>query len=145
MKAYRKVLRARMALLSALALFAVGLGIYDSFFATAEVKASNVFAFQCGITAVLGMAAAAAMVRYSSALRDENSLRRQYVKENDERMKAIRAKAGMPLNLAFAVALMVAGTVLGYCNELIFVTLIAVAAAQLLTAAVVKLIFMRVT
>ena len=113
--------------------------------ATAEIKASNVFAFQCGITAVLGMAAAAAMVRYSSALRDENSLRRQYVKENDERMKAIRAKAGMPLNLAFAVALMVAGTVLGYCNELIFVTLIAVAAAQLLTAAVVKLIFMRVT
>lgn len=144
MKVYRKVLRARMALLSALVLFAVGLGIYDSFFATAEIKASNVFAFQCGITAVLGMAAAAAMVRYGSALRDEKSMRRQYVIENDERMKAIRAKAGLPLNLFFSVALIVAGVIIGYYNELIFVTLVAVAAVQLLTAAVVKLIYMRI-
>lgn len=93
MKAYRKVLRARMALLSALVLFAVGLGIYDSFFVTAEVKASNVFAFQCGITVAFGAAAVATMVRYARALRDEKSMRRQYVIENDERMKAIRAKA----------------------------------------------------
>lgn len=101
MKAYRKVLRTRMILLSALALFAVGLGVYDSFFATAEVKASNVLAFQCGITVAFGAAAVATMVRYARALRDEKSMRRQYVVENDERMKAIRAKAGTPLNLFF--------------------------------------------
>lgn len=144
MKAYRKVLGTRMILLSALALFAVGLGVYDSFFATAEVKASNVFAFQCGITVAFGAAAVATMVRYARALRDEKSMRRQYVVENDERMKAIRAKAGMPLNLFFSVALIVAGVIIGYYNELIFVTLVAVAAVQLLTAAVVKLIYMRI-
>lgn len=48
------------------------------------------------------------------------------------------------MNLAFAVALMVAGVIIGYYNELIFITLVVVAAVQLLTAAVVKLIYMRI-
>lgn len=40
--------------------------------------------------------------------------------------------------------MIVAGVIIGYYNELIFVTLVAVAAVQLLTAAVVKLIYMRI-
>ena len=47
-------------------------------------------------------------------------------------MKAIRAKAGMPLTLYFAVVMIAAGTVIGYWNELIFVTLVIAAVAQLL-------------
>ena len=144
MQAYRKVIITRMVLLAALALFAAGLGTYDAFFASDAIRAHNVFAFQCGSTSALGVMALVYVMKYSQALRSDKILRQQYIKAHDERMKAIRAKAGMPLTLYFAVVMIAAGTVIGYWNELIFVTLVIAAVAQLLVAAVVKLIYTRI-
>lgn len=50
----------------------------------------------------------------------------------------------MPLTLYFAVVMIAAGTIIGYWNELIFVTLVIAAVAQLLVAAVVKLVYTRI-
>lgn len=144
MQAYRRVIITRMVLLAALALFAAGLGTYDAFFASDAIREHNVFTFQCGSTSALGVMALVCVMKYSQALRSDKILRQQYIKEHDERMQAIRAKAGMPLTLYFAVVMIAAGTVIGYWNELIFVTLVIAAVAQLLVAAAVKLIYTRI-
>lgn len=89
---YKKIMIVRMFLLSILALLAVGLGIYDMFLATAEIKASEIFEFQCGITTALGILCLLRIIQYRKALRNDKELQIQYNKENDERMKAIRAK-----------------------------------------------------
>ena len=57
MEKYRKTVIIRVILLSALALFAVGLGIYDVFRAADEVRSSEIFAFQCGLRTALGILA----------------------------------------------------------------------------------------
>src|SRR5699024_11615494 len=114
MQAYRRVIITRMVLLAALALFAAGLGIYDAFFASDAIREHNVFAFQCGSTSALGVMALVCVMNYSQALRSDKILRQQYIKEHDERMQAIRAKAGMPLTLYFAVVMIAAGTLIGY-------------------------------
>lgn len=144
MKAYRKVIIIRIILLAALALFAAGLGIYDAFFAGDAIRGHNVFAFQCGSTAALGVMALVCVMKYSQALRSEKIMRQQYIKAHDERMRAIRAKAGMPLSLYFPVLMIAVGTIIGYWNELIFLTLVVAAVAQLLVAAAVKLIYTRI-
>ncbi len=93
-----------------MALFAVGLGIYDVFRAADEVSSSEIFAFQCGLTTALGVLAIVMIIRYSRALRSEKALQIRRNKENDERMKAIRAKADMPTVLIFSVAIIAAGS-----------------------------------
>ena len=144
MKAYKKTIITRTILLVTLVLFAVGLGIYDAFFATAEMKANNIFNFQCGFTIALGALALILIIRYSKFLRNEKGLQEQYIKENDERMKAIRAKAGMPINLIFSIVMIVVGVVIGYYNELIFITLVTTAVIQLLASSIIKLIYTKI-
>lgn len=145
MKRYRKTLQIRMVLLTALAVFAVCLGIYDAFLAPEGVRTNSVFGFQCGVTTAMGVWAAACLLRYGKALRNGETLQRQYVREHDERMQAIRAKAGMPLSLIFSLAMMAGGIVLGYVNETVFVALTAAAALQLLAAVVVKGVYMKIS
>lgn len=70
METYKKIIIVRMFLLSMMALLAVGLGIYDVFWATAEIKASEIFEFQCGITTALGILALIRIIRYRKALRN---------------------------------------------------------------------------
>ncbi len=77
MEKYKKIIILRVFLLSVLALFAVGLGIYDVFWATSEVKSSGIFEFQCGITAALGILALVTIIRYRKALRSEKELKIQ--------------------------------------------------------------------
>lgn len=144
MKSYKKTIITRIILLSVLALFAVGFGTYDAFFATAEIKSNNVFSFQCGLTIALGTLALVCIIRYSKALRNNKKLQEQYIKENDERIKAIRAKAGIPIYLVFSIIMIVVGIIIGYFNELIFITLIATAAIQLLLACAIKLIYTKI-
>lgn len=144
MEKYRKSIITRVFLLSILALLAVGLGIYDAFWATAEVKASEIFEFQCGITTALGILALIMIIRYNKALRNEKELQIQYNKENDERMKAIRAKAGMPMILISSAVMGIVGIIIGYSNMTVFYTLTVVAALQLAIACITKLIYMKI-
>lgn len=144
MEKYKKVVIIRLFLLSILALLAVGLGIYDVFWATAEEKASNIFGFQCGGITALGILALIWIIRYRKVLRNERELKIQYDKENDERMKAIRAKAGMPMVLITSIVMIVLGIIIGYSNMTVFYALIAAAAAQLGIACVTKFIYTKI-
>lgn len=144
MEKYKKTITVRVYLLSVLALLAVGLGVYDVFWAAAEVKASDIFEFQCGVTAALGILATTRIIWYRRVLRNEKKLKIQYNKENDERMKAIRAKAGMPIVLIASVVMIVLGIIIGYSNMTVFYTLIAAAAAQLFIACVTKFIYTKI-
>lgn len=143
MKKYKKTLKIRRALLSLLAAAAIGLGIYNIFLAPEEVKSNVIFEFQYGFTAGLGALAIALMIQYTKALRSETALQLQYNKENDERMKTIRAKAGLPMSLISSVIMIAAGVVIGYVNTVVFYTLIAAAMCQIIAACIIKLICMR--
>jgi len=143
MDKYKKVLKRRIALLTIPVLLAVGLGIYDVFFASEVIKDSFIFGFQCGASIALGIMSATLIIYYRRILADDKKLKLQYNKENDERLKTIRAKAGMPMLLITSIGMIVAGIVAGYFNPTIFITLVAAAIAQMLIGAVIKQIYLR--
>lgn len=144
MEKYKKVIIIRVFLLSILVLLAVGLGIYDVFWAAAEVKASVIFGFQCGVTAALGILTLIRIILYRKVLRNEKELKIQYNKENDERRKAIRAKSGMPMVLITSVVMIVSGIIIGYSNITVFYALISAAAVQLCIACATKFIYTKI-
>lgn len=81
------------------------------------------------------------MLKYRGALKDETKLRLLYNEENDERMKLIRAKAGVPMVLILSLTLVLAGMIIAYWNETVFIVMICVALFQLLASLVVKLYY----
>ena len=143
MENYKQVLKRRITLLTIPVLLAVGLGVYDVFFASAATKESFIFGFQCGAAIALGVMSAAMIIRFRIILRDDTALRVQYNKENDERLKTIRAKAGMPMVMVTSVGMIVAAIIAGYFNPIIFITLVIAAFCQLLIGAIIKQIYLR--
>lgn len=143
MEHYRKVVKRRISLLSLLVLVAVGLGVYDVFWATPAITESFIFGFQLGATTALGLLALFLIMRYQKALRNETLLTIQFNKENDERLKAIRAKAGMPMLLFTSIAMILAGVIIGYFNSTVFYVLILTALFQMIVSATVKRIHMK--
>ena len=99
------------------------------------------YSFQRGFSAAGILVLVIWMIKYRAALKDEAKLRLLYNQENDERMSAIRAKAGIPMVLILSLALVLSGMVIGYWNETIFVVLVGVALFQLLVSLGVKLYY----
>ena len=91
----------------------------------------------------IGALALVDLVKLNRAVNDETRLRMLYNKEHDERMKAIRSKAGMPLIAVTSVLLIIAAIIAGYINITVFYTLIIAVATQLSVSAVVKLYCMK--
>lgn len=141
MEQYRKNLKIRIALFCVVILIFVGILLYNQFGASVALKDSLVFSFQCGFSAAGALVLVFWMMKYRAALRDEAKLRLLYNEENDERMKLIRAKAGVPMVLILSMALVLAGMIIGYWNETVFVVLIGVALFQLLVSLGVKIIY----
>jgi len=131
MEQYRKYLKIRIALFGVIILIFVGILLYNQFGASTVIKESLPFSFQCGFSAAGALVLVFWMMKYRSALKEEN----------DERMKLIRAKAGVPMVLILSMALVLAGMIIGYWNEMAFVVLICVALFQLLSSLGVKLYY----
>lgn len=144
MENYKKVVKSRIWMLSLIVILAVGLAIFDVFWASDEMKESTIYGFQSGVIDALGILAAIFLIRYKKLLHNEKELKIQYNKENDERMKAIKAKAGMPILLITSLAMMIAGVIAGYFNFTIFTVLIITSVCQLLVSLVVKLIYTKI-
>ncbi len=142
METYKKTLKNRILLLAILVIFSVSFGIYDMFLASTDVDASFILGFQSGAASGIGFLAVLQIFRYSAALKDEKKMQLQYNKENDERLKAIRAKAGMPMLLIVSIMMIVAGIILGYFNTTIFITLVVAAVCQMTIGAIVKMVYM---
>ena len=147
MEKFKKKLQIRRVLLVAVILFAVALGIFDVFFSIKTVGESYnegfLVGFQTGGAIGLGLVAIIAFIRLSIVIKDDTKLKQQYNMENDERLKAIRARSGMPMLIFTSAAMLIAGIVAGYFNPTVFVTLVSAAACQLLVGVVVKAVNMK--
>ena len=143
MEKFKKILRFRKWTFQFLIVFAASLGIYHTFFASEAVKANFIFDFQCGFILAFGFASLIGMAHCIKILRYEEMLQIQYNREHDERMKAIRAKAGMPMMLISSVIMIEVGIIIGYVNTIVFYTLITAALCQLAAGCIVKLVYQR--
>lgn len=141
MESYRKKCTRRIALFSLVIALFVSILLYNQFFASAALKESVVFAFQCGFASAGILVLVYFIVRYSKAVNDEEKLRLLYHQEHDERMSAIRSKAGVPMVLILSMLLVFAGMIAGYYNETVFYVLILAALGQLFISAAVKFYF----
>lgn len=144
MEKFKKTIRIRIILLDILVFAAVCFGVYDVFLAPEEIKNSEIFSFQCGIALALGLAAIAGIILCTKALKSDKALRKQFNRENDERMRAIRAKAGVPMILICSVLMIIAAVIIGYRNVAVFRTLVAAAVVQVLIACIVKAIYTKI-
>lgn len=143
MTAYIKKIKLRIAGLCVLACASVGINIYGVFFASAQLQDNFAFAFLRGILMSAGVCAAILLIRNTSLLKNEKKLRQTYNRENDERMVAIRAKAGLPMMLIASMILIAAGIGICFVNVTVGVTLFLVGIAQMTVSSVIKLIYMR--
>ena len=144
MEKYKKTIITRIVLLSVLALIGVGLGLFDVFWAQENLKNTFLFCFQCGFSIAMALVAIIWVIRYGTIIRDKNKLQIQYNKDNDERIKTIKAKAGLPVVLILSIVLILIGMIVGYYNSIVFYTLVSVASGQLLISLTIKFIYMRV-
>lgn len=148
MEKYRKIVRIKMILLALLALTAVALGIYNVFFESdpgaSGFSAGMLSGFRTGMAIGIGGFALIQMIGLGKAIRDEKALKELYNKEHDERLRAIRAKAGMPLVLILSVLMLIAALIAGPLSVPVFYTLLIASFAQLLIGLCVKMYYMKI-
>jgi len=132
-----------MWMFSIIMLFCVVILLINQFGTIETQTESMAISFQVGFAASGCIILAIWLLKYRRALSDEGKLRLLYNQENDERMKAIRAKAGVPMVLILSLALVLGGMVIGYWNETIFAVLIGVALFQLTACMLVKFYYMQ--
>lgn len=139
---YRAILRRRITIFRLLWL-AYLLMMVATRFAPAAVTEhpaySGLFGFLAGglLVGLLGMA------KFQRALKDDVALRRLYNQEHDERMQAIRAKAGVPVTLFMGAGLIAAGLVATFFSMTVALTLIAAGLAELVATLALKAWYSR--
>lgn len=143
METYKKNIRTRTIFLFIAVLISGFFAVYDVFFVSESVKDNFIFGFQSGVVTALGVLCAAAAGRYSKILKDEKRLRQEYNRENDERLRAIRAKAGIPILPVLSVIIIIAGIAAGYFRPILFTSFVGIGMFQLLVCAAVKFIYIK--
>lgn len=138
---YRKTIRRRMWIMAALGTLYIVATIAMHVFGNVTMNYAEDFLL--GAVSAVVVCCAAIMPRYRKALRDEQALRRLWNREHDERMRAIKAKAGVPMLLYTSIAMIAAALLIAPQNMTIAFTLLAAATLQLLASTVVKCICMR--
>ncbi|MDP4179412.1 MAG: hypothetical protein Q8900_13910 [Bacillota bacterium] len=143
MEQFRKKLKTRISWLSLLSITTALMGVYGVFFAPESLKNMTVFEFQGGVLAAVCILSSINIIKYNKILKDENKLKLECYKENDERFKTIKSKAGIPIVPVLSVLIIMSGIIAGYVNITVFYTLIIVAMCQLIISIIVKLIYMK--
>ena len=141
-EAYRKVIRRRL----------IAIIVISAFYVAAMIAMHTLWKVELGLTASFLEGFASAIVvltvvlvpRYRRALKDEQALRRLWNREHDERMSAIRARAGLPMLMYTSLAMITAALLLAPWNVTVSATLLLAATAQLLIGVATKLICTRV-
>lgn len=149
-EAYRRTIRRRMRVMAVLgvvysALMIAEHTLWDGGGAMAEFAWSGVAAgFAGGAFTAMVLCFVLLMPRYRKAVRDEQALRRLWNSEHDERLRAIRARAGAPMILCTSFAMVAIGLLIGPWNMIAAMTLLLAGAVQILVSAVTKLICMKI-
>ena len=143
MDQFRKKLKIRIVWLSVLSLITVLMGVYDVFFVPETLKNMAVFEFQGGALAAICILSSIHIIKYKKILKDDNKMKLEFNKENDERYKTIKSKAGIPIVPIFSVLMIITGIVAGYFNIEVFYILIVVAMCQVVISGIIKAIYMK--
>lgn len=135
---YRKKVQMRLTVMKIL------VGVYMVLMLTGGLLGNHPSASMLvGMGTAGGLVALKVIIQQSKALRDEKKLRQLYIQEHDERMMAIRQKAGYPVLVYLSLAVTAAALIAGFFNETVMLTLIAVAMLQLLLCLAIKFWCMR--
>ena len=141
MEQYVKVIKKRIGWLLAAMLLIVAVGMIRVF--VLPLEGSMMVEFQYGLLIGLEIMAMFWEVHYRKILKSERLLQQEYNRERDERLKTIRAKAGLPFTLFSSVSMLLAGSVIGYYNLTVFYTLTAAACVQIVLSSLVKMYYMK--
>lgn len=149
MEKFRTTIKRRIVISSGMALVTLVLGCY-SIYSISISDLSNathsdgfVAGFQFGLIVSIFALSVIDIIKLSRAIKDETKLKVLYNKEHDERMKAIRSKAGMPLIAITSVLMTMAAIIAGYFNIIVFYTLVIAVIGQLSISVAVKLYCMK--
>lgn len=144
MEKFREKVIKRKRLLSIFILFICGFILFDVFIMdNLHHSESFVYSFQFGLMIGLELLAILKVIKIDKAVKDDKKLKLLYNKENDERLKYIRSRAGMPLIMVNSIIMIISGIIAGYFNAIIFLTLITTAIVQLFIGATIKMYFLR--
>lgn len=143
MENYRKTIKLRIIALTLVTLFGSGVIVFDQFFADKLLKENDSYAFQIGALCAIVILGAIKLIKYKRIIDDTNKLKVEYNKETDERILAIRSKAGLPIILYTSIAMIIAGIIAGYFNVLVFKVLIIASVCQLVASIMVKAIYSK--
>lgn len=140
MEKYRKTLKQRnllFALLILCMLFPPWLNIVFN-----ENETTALYGFVHGFTlgACSGIIALSVVfiLKNIRLIKDEQKLQLAYNRENDERMKLIRAKAGMPMLLIMSILFIAAGLIISHFSIYIGITMVAMGSIQVVAGSIVK-------
>lgn len=109
----------------------------------ASFSDARIVGFSAGILTSLAVFSAVKIVQLRRVIKDEKLIKLQYHKEHDERQKAIRSKAGMPMVLIMSILMFLASIIGGYYNDLVFYTLFIAGFVQLFVGVIVKIYYMK--
>lgn len=151
MEQYKKTIKRRLVLCVLLAIITLALLAYLFLAIAANHNDSSKTAadgflagFPCGICLGIFILSIAVIFRSWFMLRDEKKLRLGYNRDNDERMKLIRAKAGYPFSVVTAVIMIIAGLLLSRVNMTVSLTAIACACGQLFVSLLFKAVYSKI-
>lgn len=148
METFKTKVKRRIFTDAGLMLLAVALGIFSIISMSSQADDGTMAegflaGFQFGLIMSIGALALVDLVKLRRAVNDETRLRMLYNKEHDERLKAIRSKAGQPLLTVTSVLMVIAAIIAGYFNFTVFFTLVVAVLAQLAVSAGVKLVCLK--
>ncbi|MFA5524757.1 MAG: hypothetical protein WDA24_10410 [Tissierellales bacterium] len=144
MEQFKMKVKRRITLLSVGTLGIVVFCVYGFFAMASRTMEDGTFAeFQLGLLFGIGVRAIIEIVKLSMVMKDNKKLKMLYNKENDERLKLIRSKSGMPMLMITSTLMLIAAVISGYFNTVVFLTLIIAATVQLLIGVIVKLYCMK--
>lgn len=147
MDQFKQSIKRRLIMLSIMVLICLALGIqgYLMTGTTEDGSMSDgiVSGFQFGLIFRIGIRALIEIVTLTRAMKDDKKIKLLYNKENDERMKVIRSKAGMPMVMITSVMMLTAAIIAGYFNIIVFYTLVIAAMVQLTIGSTIKLYYMK--
>lgn len=147
MDKFLTIIKRRIILFSGMILAAAVLGVY-SFLIKGNTENTGmadgiVSGFQYGLIFGIGLLSLIQIIKLSIVIKSDKKLKMQYNKENDERLKAIRSKAGMPMMIVTSVIMLAAAIVAGNFNMTVFFTLVIALMVQLSIGVFVKLYCMK--
>lgn len=139
---YRRTIIRRTILMRVCWLVYLGLTLFMRFGAKQAVEHPAFSMLMGGMIGGL-LAMGIFFAKYWRALKDDTLLRRLYNEEHDERMQAIRARAGFPVTVVMSLAMIGAGLIATFFNMTVALTLVLAAVAQMLVSLAIKFWCMR--